>query len=199
MAAEEFFNRWSKAKNKAECKTTDPLASPQLAVDNGTKEAQVAESPPLPQMHDVEQLHAESDFSVFMRDGVDESVRRSAMKKLFTNPHFNVMDGLDIYVADYSQPDPLPEGMLGSLRHAEMLLNPLRQLAQPLQSLLQRVVEPSEPSESSNETVNLDLIALPDIASTPVALQNVELEDELKTKVDATYLANYNDKDPIQV
>ena len=29
------------------------------------------------------------------------------MKKLFADPHFNVMDGLDIYVGDYTQPDPL--------------------------------------------------------------------------------------------
>ena len=34
------------------------------------------------------------------------------MKKLFANPHYNVMDRLDIYIDDYSQPDPLPQSML---------------------------------------------------------------------------------------
>ena len=30
------------------------------------------------------------------------------MKKLFTDPHFNVMDGLDTYIDDYRKPDPIP-------------------------------------------------------------------------------------------
>ena len=30
------------------------------------------------------------------------------MKKLFSDPHFNVMDGLDTYIDDYGKPDPLP-------------------------------------------------------------------------------------------
>jgi hypothetical protein len=34
------------------------------------------------------------------------------MKKLFSDPHFNVMDGLDSYIADYGKPDPIPLSML---------------------------------------------------------------------------------------
>ena len=30
------------------------------------------------------------------------------MKKLFSDPHFNVMDGLDTYIDDYGKPDPIP-------------------------------------------------------------------------------------------
>ena len=30
------------------------------------------------------------------------------MKKLFADPHYNVMDGLDVYIDDYSKPDPIP-------------------------------------------------------------------------------------------
>ncbi|MEY4753990.1 MAG: hypothetical protein RJA44_1665, partial [Pseudomonadota bacterium] len=41
--------------------------------------------------------------------------------KLFSDPHFNVMDGLDIYIDDYGQPDPLPPGMLEQLRHTDLL------------------------------------------------------------------------------
>jgi hypothetical protein len=63
----------------------------------------------------VESLTHDSDFSPFMQPKVDEAVRRAALKKLFTDPRFNVMDGLDIYVGDYTQPDPMPEGMLEKL------------------------------------------------------------------------------------
>jgi hypothetical protein len=47
-----------------------------------------------------------------MKPDVDPAVQQAAMKKMFTDPHFNVMDGLDIYIDDYSKPDPLPPGML---------------------------------------------------------------------------------------
>jgi hypothetical protein len=43
---------------------------------------------------------------------VTQAVKNAAMKKLFADPHFNVMDGLDIYIDDYSIPSPLsPEDL----------------------------------------------------------------------------------------
>jgi hypothetical protein len=62
-----------------------------------------------------------SDFSRFVARSVDSTVRNAALKKLFSDPHFNVMDGLDIYIDDYGQPDPLPPGMLEQLRHTDLL------------------------------------------------------------------------------
>jgi hypothetical protein len=40
---------------------------------------------------------------------------------MFTDPHFNIMDGLDIYIDDYSKPDPLPPGMLERMVQSDML------------------------------------------------------------------------------
>jgi len=51
-----------------------------------------------------------------MQPGVDEDVKRAAIKKLFTDPHFNVMDGLDVYIDDYTNFEPLPADMLARLR-----------------------------------------------------------------------------------
>jgi len=67
----------------------------------------------------VAQLTSESDFSAFVARGVDQAVRRSALKKLFADPHFNVMDKLDMYMDDYNVPSPMPEGMLASLKHSK--------------------------------------------------------------------------------
>lgn len=75
-------------------------------------------APRLPTMEDVAQLTSDSDFSAFVARGVDQAVRRSALKKLFADPHFNVMDRLDIYIDDYNKPSPMPEGMLDQLKHA---------------------------------------------------------------------------------
>ena len=80
-----------------------------------------ATQPPLPTLQDVQGLTPSSDFQTFMRQGVPGEVRNAAMKKLFTDPHFNVMDGLDIYIGDYTIPDPLPAGMLEKMVGAELL------------------------------------------------------------------------------
>ncbi len=53
--------------------------------------------------------------------GVDGAVRNAALKKLFSDPHFNVMDGLDTYIDDYGKPDPLPLTMLRRMRQSAAL------------------------------------------------------------------------------
>jgi hypothetical protein len=72
-------------------------------------------------LDDARALTPNSDFQPFMRPGVTADVRNVAMKKLFTDPHFNVMDGLDIYIGDYNTPDPMPEGMLQKMVGAQLL------------------------------------------------------------------------------
>jgi hypothetical protein len=125
-----MLSRWSRLK--AESKKSD-LALP-VEVDQANPAAQVAspvstletdslpaeESPqePLPSVHD---LTPESDFTPFMRSGVDPVQRNAALKKLFTDPHYNVMDGLDIYISDYGKPDPIPPEMLRGLVQSQLL------------------------------------------------------------------------------
>ena len=59
-----------------------------------------------------EALTPEADFTRFVKADVDPGVQRAALKKLFADPQFNVMDGLDVYIDDYNKPDPMPAGML---------------------------------------------------------------------------------------
>jgi hypothetical protein len=66
-------------------------------------------------------LTPDSDFTRFVAPGVDTGVKNAALKKLFSTPHFNVMDGLDTYIDDYGQPDPLPEGMLRQMAQSHAL------------------------------------------------------------------------------
>ena len=74
--------------------------------------------PPLPTLEDVANLTRDSDYAPFVARQVDPQVRNAAMKKLFSDPHFNVMDGLDTYIDDYGKPDPLPLSMLRQMTSA---------------------------------------------------------------------------------
>ena len=87
------------------------------------REAQAA-PPPLPPL---ESLTPDSDFRPFLHPKVEEGLRRAALKKLFADPRFNVMDGLDVYIDDYSNGEPLPEAMLATLQQAQNILRWARQ------------------------------------------------------------------------
>jgi hypothetical protein len=128
-----FFSRWSQRKQAVKLglaedeKTPEAIqkplhsgAAPLATVQQGEPETK-AEPVKLPTLADVEQLTPQSDFSSFMTQGVSPEVRNAAMKKLFTDPHYNVMDGLDIYIGDYNTPDPLPAGMLAKMVGAQFL------------------------------------------------------------------------------
>jgi hypothetical protein len=75
----------------------------------------------LPTLDDVAGLTRESDYAPFVQPGVDAGVKNAALKKLFSDPHFNVMDGLDTYIDDYGKPDPIPPAMLRQLNQAMSL------------------------------------------------------------------------------
>ena len=62
-----------------------------------------------------------TEYREFFDPQVDEKLRRNALKGLFKDPHFNVMDGLDTYIDDYSIADPIPEAMLRRLNQAKEL------------------------------------------------------------------------------
>ena len=76
---------------------------------------------PLPTLAEAQALTHQSDFKPFMARGVAVDVKNAAMKKLFTDPHYNVMDRLDTYIDDYSLPDPIPEAMLRQMVSAKFL------------------------------------------------------------------------------
>ncbi len=142
MSDEGFMSRWSRRKTlsrdgtqsapEAEaaappgkqavppapvCAPAQPFAAPEQ--DNAPPSAQ--DALPAPTMDDVALLTRGSDYSRFVAPGVDETVKRAAMKKLFSDPHFNVMDGLDVYIEDYNTSVPLTEAELRQMAQSKLL------------------------------------------------------------------------------
>ena len=145
--ADGFFGRWARRKTQVlEGKPLDeplPVSTPPLAplpvagvavtqpdeagklqlMENDASLQGEAPAQPAPALtlDDVRLLTKDSDFKPFMARGVGPGVRNAAMKKLFADPHFNVMDRLDIYIDDYSKPDPIPAAMMRQLASAKFL------------------------------------------------------------------------------
>lgn len=133
MSDDGFLSRWSRRKREAaaapasppdvpvpvEARVVDPGAATAMPPAPATTPADAA--PPAPTLDDVAALAPGDEVSRFVVRGVDEQVKRAAVKRLFSDPHFNVMDGLDTYIDDYGRPDPLPAAMLRQLRQARHL------------------------------------------------------------------------------
>jgi Protein of unknown function (DUF3306) len=133
--ADGFLGRWARRKNDA--LQGKPLDEPAPVVPPAPLPVAAANASVVPQtsptneeapealrelsLDDAKLLTKDSDFKPFMASNVGPEVRNAAMKKLFTDPHFNVMDGLDIYVDDYSISEPIPEAMLRQMTSAKFL------------------------------------------------------------------------------
>ena len=132
-----FLSRWSRRKvavREGQAPPADPPAdpplpqpatdptAPELAAETGSPAVVRSAPEPAPlTLDDVAQLTRESDYGAFVSPKVAPEVRNAALKKLFTDPHFNVMDGLDIYIDDYGKPDPLPASMLRQMVQSRFL------------------------------------------------------------------------------
>ena len=135
MAEEQngFLGRWARRKTdvlqgravEEPVVLSKPVLPDQPANQSANQlepiEKDLAESPPALSLEDVKLLTKDSDFKPFMAQNVGMDVRNAAMKKLFADPHFNVMDGLDIYIDDYSKSDPIPEAMLRAMNGSKFL------------------------------------------------------------------------------
>ena len=115
---EPFLSRWS--RRKLESNENEPFGAPQAA----ELPAAAPVAPLLPAAEPPAPGPSEGispEYRKFFDPRVDETLRRTALRKLFSDPHFNVMDGLDTYIDDYSKPDPIPEAMLRQLNQAKAL------------------------------------------------------------------------------
>ena len=131
--ADGFLGRWSRRKAGLEPEGLDgptPELKPKTTPSSVPQNKQTIESASAPAeeevlpptLEDAESIDRFApDFSAFMKPNVDPAVQQAAMKKLFSDPHFNIMDRLDIYIDDYSIPDPIPMEMLKRMVQSESL------------------------------------------------------------------------------
>src|SRR5258706_14606143 len=110
---------------KTEEKPAEPKPSSEAAVSAAPADA--AAAPPgapapreLPPLESLKGLA--SEYTEFLRPGVDENLRRSALKKLFADPHFQNFERFEASFEDFTKGEPIPLAMLKTLEHAKDLL-----------------------------------------------------------------------------
>lgn len=140
MAQEGFLRRWLRLKAQGDApppKAKEGARAELSPLAQTTPHPPVTPRPPAPAqvrsppLDDVATLTADADFSAFVSQGVDKAVQRLAMKKLFSDPHFHVMDGMDVYIDDHNKWERLPVAMLAQLAQVRSVLGPAAQHEQP--------------------------------------------------------------------
>ncbi len=110
--AEDFLRRWSRLKREKTAEDKKPVATRPV--------------PPL------DQLTPDADFTAFMQPKVEDALRRAALKKLFSDPRFNIPDPFEAYSGDWTGGEPIPAEMLATLNQARTLLfSDKKEAAQP--------------------------------------------------------------------
>ena len=187
--SDHFFSRWSRRKQEAaqglplqeakqteaQVTTTRAQAEPVAAQLATAAPVPPVPAEPLPTLEDAQALAPGSELGAFMRQGVPAEVRNLAVKKLFADPHFNVMDGLDIYIGDYNSPDPLPAGMLQKMASAQFMKLVPPESPEPLAAEGALLHENPDLGTQGEETAQLVAQSAPSQATT--ALPDLPMSD----------------------
>jgi len=183
--SESFLGRWSRRKQSApeqveaedarlereriaqEPATPNPPAQVAgAAPDGGPSHEPVDRGAASLNLPSLESLTPQADFTAFMKPEVPAQLKNAALKKLFTDPHFNVMDGLDTYIDDYTKEDPIPPAMLRALMQSREL----------------RLFDYSVEEEAERQAREL---AAQDVQAQNVEAQNVEAQNVEAQNVEA--------------
>lgn len=156
---EAFLTRWARLKRQSRQPAAEPAAddSEKPRAQEPDQPAQ-AGAPPSEEVlssgqgvdHDtgvaelpsLESLTEESDFSPFMKAGVDPDLQRQALRKMWRNPKYAFIDELDPYRADYKA-----FTALGDILTADMKYH----AARLLQEQMEKAAAAAESSESPRE------------------------------------------------
>lgn len=160
---EGLLTRWSRRKSQTRednDREDELLEGKQYfpadeATQNARLEESVAETATVltdADMPDIESLHEDSDFSLFMSPGVSDKLRNLALRKMFSAPVFNLRDGLDEYDEDYTSFEPLGDVITSDMKH-QLELEAQKQLEQVEQELLseQEQQANADPAHSTSE------------------------------------------------
>jgi hypothetical protein len=148
---EGFIGRWARRKHEArgdqaEIQQTDTAAS------------EVAETPLLTDadMPPIESLTEDSDYTGFLSPKVSETLRKHALRKLFSSSSFNIRDGLDDYDGNYTEFEKLGDIITADMRHQMEMESRRRlgQLAEQESTEIDEQIDVATVSAELDETAN---------------------------------------------
>jgi len=132
---EAFLSRWSRLKREAPAK------------EKALEEKKEAEAKPAPVLPPVESLTPQSDFTGFMGPKVEDRLRRLALKKLFSDPHFSAPDPFEPFSGDWTVGEPIGQELLSKLNQTRSVLLSQEEREEQDKEAEQKTVQEGEPTQ----------------------------------------------------
>ena len=121
----EGFDSTTAASDNASSHSPARRGDPHADLQRTQASVEVDALPPLSSISMAE------DFTPFMQAKVPQALKQQALKALFKEPHFNVMDGLDTYIDDYTVFEPITPEVMATLSSWKTIMNPPQQVVTP--------------------------------------------------------------------
>jgi len=193
-----FLKRWSARKRKTETVSVQEVdaaeidmgigdtelpfnapASPQT-IETGTDanlQAAEDEAPLLTDddMPPLDSLSAESDLSDFFNAGVSATLRRAALRHVFSLPVYNIRDGLNDYDDDYTKFEPLGDTVTSDMKWHK---------ARKEREAAEREAEEEAAKQSAAEQESVEQESVEDTESVKEPDEAVEQEEPASDAVD---------------
>jgi hypothetical protein len=147
MTDDNFLQRWSrlKAESRKAAPAPPPEAEPASQPPALVEQKSPEETAP-PELPPVEELTAESDYSVFLRPGVPEETKLAALRKLWaSDPTLAAPDPLDLHNFDYSFP-AVPEVVKTAYQVGKGFIDALEEAAEKKEGEKKADASPPETS-----------------------------------------------------
>lgn len=104
-----FVARWSRRKRGEDAPEDGPAP---LEAESREPAAEPSEDEIVAQLPDIDSMDESADFTVFLKKGVPEELRKRALRRLWRlNPVFANLDGLNDYDEDFNTVTTLLDGL----------------------------------------------------------------------------------------
>jgi len=184
------LKRWSQRKLAAARAVQPPEPVDNAAITTAPEAVAAPEAPPAAPLDEaalppVESLGVDSDFTGFFKPKVDEGLKRQALKRLLRDPRFNVMDGLDTYIDDYSQPDPIAPEIVREMVQGRYIFDPPRTRVNA-----EGVVEDVPPDEPAPTVEGAEALPAPEGTADQAPTPSATIPDAVPSDIKAPVASN---------
>ncbi len=167
-----FIARWSRRKRGEAPDEDEPTP---VEADSGERAAtEPTEDEIVAQLPDIDSLDEHADFTVFLKKGVPEELRKRALRRLWRlNPVFANLDGLAEYDEDFNTATTLLEGLKTVYQVGKGMPGPAKPLGDESQAAGRETGgtpagEDTAPSGDDGPIADNRVGEAPDIGRTPV-------------------------------
>ena len=185
--ATDFLQRWSSRKLDAnEGKTVEPevltqqdtLSDAEAVIiqksdleENGSIENDLTPDGNPMTLADVANVSFESGAASFLKTGVEKSVKKAALRKLFHSDEFNYISDMDDHTEDFSNIPPLDPSVVKQLRGW------VNEVVEKVEEITEKMSDESAPVSTLDSEIGIDDLS----NGTPI-----EKATEIATEISAT-------------